>query len=116
MDPGVSFSEEKAAGLCEADHSIASSVKANNECSYTPTPPYGFMAWALTTLLFIPLKVLNARIAQRQCYLSTTMETPIPVAAPSKAKVWDRSIAGIAGSKIPTGTAVCLYYMLCFVR
>ena len=39
------------AGLCEADHSIPSSVKVNNECSYTPSPPYGFMACALTTLL-----------------------------------------------------------------
>jgi len=34
-------------------------------------------------------------------YLSTAMETPIPVAARSKAKVCDSSLAGTAGSNTP---------------
>ena len=116
MDAGVNFSKEKVAGLCEVNHSIPSRVNVKNECSCTHTPTSGFMVCALTTLLFLLLKVLNARIAQRQRYLSTAMETLIPVAGRSKAKVCDRSFAGTAGSNIHIGTGDCLYYMLCFVR
>jgi hypothetical protein len=41
---------------------------------------------------------------------------PIPVAARSKAEVFDRSPAEIVGSKSNGGMDVCLLSVLCFVR
>ena len=108
VDPGVNFSEEKVAGLCKVDSSIPSSVEANNECSYTP--PYGFMACAGNTS-----EGLKYKDRTKQFYLSTAMETPILVAARSKAKVCDRSLTGTVGSNTHGGTAVCLLDVV-FVR
>jgi hypothetical protein len=33
---------------CEARHSLPSSADGENECSYTSSPPYVFMAWCLS--------------------------------------------------------------------
>jgi len=43
-------------------------------------------------------------------------EQPIPVAAPSKAWVWSRSLAGIVGSNPAGGMDVCLLCTLHVVR
>jgi hypothetical protein len=44
------------------------------------------------------------------------LDSPIPGAAPSKAWVYSRSLAGVAGSNLPGGIDVCLVLVLCVVR
>ena len=49
-------------------------------------------------------------------YVADKLKVPIPVAAPSKAWVCCRSLAGTAGSKPPGGMDICLSYLLYVVR
>jgi hypothetical protein len=46
------FPGDKAASVCEANHSPPSSTKINNECSYSSTSPYAYSAfiWPVSPL------------------------------------------------------------------
>jgi hypothetical protein len=49
-------------------------------------------------------------------YLYNLILKAIQVAARSKALVWGRSLAGIAGSNLAGGIDICLFWVLCVVN
>ena len=61
-------------------------------------------------IIFRNIKAYSYLLQNRHVFL------PIPRSERSKARVWGRSLAGIAGSNPAGDMDVCLLYVLCVVR